>query len=66
MPAPVTVRYMREGDRMLVNRVIVHKAVVPTGTVTTERTTTTTTTTEGRREREDRDKDKDKIIKDGK
>ena len=44
---PVTVRYVREGDRMLVNRVIVHKAAVVPEAVTTERTTTTTTTTEG-------------------
>jgi hypothetical protein len=57
---PVTVRYIREGDRMLVNRVIVHRttAVAPE-TVTTQKTTTTTTTEEGRRHH-DRDKDKDK------
>jgi hypothetical protein len=56
---PVTVRYIREGDRMLVNRVIVHRttAVAPE-TVTTQKTTTTTTE-EGRRHH-DRDKDKDK------
>lgn len=44
---PVTVRYVREGDRRVVNRVVVHRttAVAPDG-VTTRKTTTTTTTTE--------------------
>ncbi|HEY3898116.1 MAG TPA: hypothetical protein VGM54_05855 [Chthoniobacter sp.] len=43
--APVTISYVREGDRMLVNRVIVHHVAVAPEAVTTERTTTTTTTT---------------------
>jgi hypothetical protein len=54
--APVTFRYIKEGDRMIVNRVIVHRTTAPAAAVTTEKTTTTTTTTEtGRRERHDRD-----------
>ena len=42
--APVTLRYVQEGDRMIVDRVIVHTGPQA---VTTE--TTTTTTTEDRR-----------------
>lgn len=58
--APVTLRCIKEGDHMVVNQVIVHKAVAPApAAVTTEKTTTTTTTTEGRHER-DKDKDKDR------
>lgn len=57
---PVTVRYVREGDQMIVNRVIVHRATtVAPEAVTTQKTTTTTTTTEGRHDH-DRDKDKDR------
>jgi len=41
---PVTVRYIKEGDRMIVNRVVVRKAAPPP--VTIEKRTTTTTTTE--------------------
>ena len=56
---PVTVRYIREGDNMVVNRVIVHRAAAAApATVTEKTTTTTTTTTEGRREKH-HDKDKD-------
>ncbi|MEI9898181.1 MAG: hypothetical protein WDN28_31075 [Chthoniobacter sp.] len=58
---PVTVRYVREGDRMIVNRVIVHQATAAAPeAVTTEKTTTTTTTTEGRHEK-DKDRHHDKI-----
>jgi hypothetical protein len=39
--APVTVRYIREGDRLLVDRVVVQR---PTAATTTETTTTTTVT----------------------
>jgi len=65
--APVTLRYIKDGDRMIVNRVIVHKTVpVAPEAVTTQKTTTTTTTTEGRHERDrdkdhDRDRDKDRL-----
>lgn len=56
---PVTVRYIREGDRMLVNRVIVHRTTTAAPeAVTTQKTTTTTTTTDDRRHH-DRDKDHD-------
>lgn len=46
--APVTVHYVKEGDRLIANRVIVHKKVVTTPAapaVVEERKTTTTTTT---------------------
>lgn len=45
--APVTIRYVKDGDRMIVNRVIVRKPVVAPApeTVVTKKTTTTTTTT---------------------
>jgi len=58
---PVTVRYVKEGDRMIVSRVIVHQstAAAPAAVTTEKTTTTTTTTTEGRRDR-DHDKDKDR------
>jgi hypothetical protein len=54
---PVTVRYVREGDEMLVNRVIVRKQVttVPEAVVTKKTTTTTTTT----RDKDDDDDDDD-------
>jgi hypothetical protein len=55
---PVTVRYIREGDRMIVNRVVVHQAAAAPEAVTTQKTTTATTTEEGRREHH-HDKDKD-------
>jgi hypothetical protein len=42
---PITVRYIREGDRMIVNRVVVRRAA-PAPPVTIEKKTTTTTTTE--------------------
>lgn len=42
---PVTVRYTREGDRMLVDRVVVHRRMAPAAAATTETTTTTTTVT---------------------
>jgi hypothetical protein len=58
---PVTIRYTRDGDRMIVSRVIVHQptAVVPVvpGTVDTKTTTTTTTTEEGHKKHHDKDKD---------
>ena len=59
--APVTIRYIRDGDNMVVSRVVVHQAApVAPATVTEKTTTTTTTTTEGRKEKHhDRDKDKD-------
>lgn len=50
---PVTVRYIQEGDRMLVDRVVVHRrvaapaaavTVAPAPAVTSSQTTTTTTT----------------------
>ena len=41
---PVTVRYVREGDRMLVDRVVVHRRVVaPAGAVITREPRTVTT-----------------------
>jgi hypothetical protein len=42
---PVTIRYIKEGDRFIVNRVIVRKAPVPVPGSVIEKTTTTTTTT---------------------
>ena len=41
---PVTIRYTREGDRVLVDRVIVRR-VAPSAVTSTETTTTTTTVT---------------------
>jgi hypothetical protein len=47
---PVTIRYVKEGDRMIVNRVIVRKQTTTTvpapGEIITKKTTTTTTTKE--------------------
>jgi hypothetical protein len=45
---PVTIRYVKEGDRMVVNRVIVRKQTIaaPEAVTTTKKTTTTTTTKE--------------------
>lgn len=54
---PVTVRYIKEGDRMVVNRVIVHRATTVAPAAVTTQKTTTTTTTEGRKEHRDKDKD---------
>jgi hypothetical protein len=48
---PVTVRYIKEGDRMIVNRVVVRKAAPPP--VTIEKKTTTTTTTSKEEEDDD-------------
>jgi hypothetical protein len=43
---PVTIRYVKEGDRMVVNRVIVRKQTIAAPeAVTTKKSTTTTTTT---------------------
>jgi len=42
---PVKVRYIREGDRMLVDRVIVQSTAAPAVTATTTETTTTRTFT---------------------
>jgi hypothetical protein len=46
---PVRMRYIREGDRMLVDRVIVQR---PAGTTTTTETTTTTREVTGREAKE--------------
>jgi hypothetical protein len=43
--APVTVHYVKEGDRLVANRVIVHKKVTAPAAVEERKTTTTTTTT---------------------
>ena len=43
--APVTVHYVKEGDRLVANRVIVHKKVTTAPAAVEERKTTTTTTT---------------------
>lgn len=57
--APVTVRYTREGDRMLVDRVIVHRQVAPAAVTNTQTTTTTTTTVTGHDAKEiERQRDK--------
>jgi hypothetical protein len=42
---PVTVHYVREGDRVIARRVVVHRRALPPGTIEEHRTTTTTTTT---------------------
>lgn len=44
---PVTVHYIKQGDRMIANRVIVHKTTTTTtgGAAVEEKKTTTTTTT---------------------
>ena len=49
---PVTVRYTRDGDQMVVDRVIVQRPLAPTATTSTETTTTTTTTVTGREAKE--------------
>jgi hypothetical protein len=56
---PVTVHYVKEGDRLIANRVIVRKHVTATETpaVVEKRTTTTTTTEKKDRDRDDDDKD---------
>ncbi|HEY3899239.1 MAG TPA: hypothetical protein VGM54_11530 [Chthoniobacter sp.] len=56
---PVTVRYIREGDHMLVDRVIVQRTA-PVAATTTE-TTTTTTRTFTHHETKEMDKLRDKI-----
>lgn len=43
---PVTVHYVKEGDRMVASRVIVRKATTTTAPAVVEKKTTTTTTTE--------------------
>ncbi|WP_009961239.1 hypothetical protein [Verrucomicrobium spinosum] len=45
--APITVNYIREGDRMVASRVIVKKTVTTTGGPVATQTTRTTTTTSG-------------------
>jgi len=50
--APVTVRYIRDGDQMLVDRVIVQRPLAPAATTSSETTTTTTTTVTGREAKE--------------
>ena len=42
---PVTVHYVKEGDRMIANRVIVHKKVTSVAPTAVEESRTTTTTT---------------------
>jgi hypothetical protein len=42
---PVTVHYIKEGDRLIANRVIVHKRVIAAPATVEERKTTTTTIT---------------------
>jgi hypothetical protein len=59
--APVTVRYVREGDRMLVDRVIVQRAAPVAATTTTTETTTTRTFTH--HEAKEMDKLHDRIAK---
>jgi hypothetical protein len=44
---PVTIHYVKEGDRMLANKVIVKKTVARSTRPLEEKTTTTTTTTTG-------------------
>ena len=58
--APVSVRYVREGDRMLVDRVVVQHTAAPVATTETNTTTTTTSTVTGR-EAKDIRKLKEKI-----
>jgi hypothetical protein len=41
---PVTIRYVREGDRMLVDRVMMQGGLAPSATTTTQTTTTRTLT----------------------
>jgi hypothetical protein len=68
---PVTVRYVREGDRMLVNRVVVHRriapaaavTVAPAAAVTEKQTTTTTTTTISGHDAKEIEKRREKIAK---
>lgn len=61
---PVTVRYVREGDRMLVNRVVVHRRMAPAAAVTTDsKTTTTTTTTVSGHDAKEIEKRREKIAK---
>jgi hypothetical protein len=47
---PVTVHYVKEGDRVIARRVIVHRTTTTTAPATIEekKTTTTTTTTTGK------------------
>jgi hypothetical protein len=45
---PVTVHYIREGDRVIASRVIVHKTVTAAPASVEEKKTTTTTTTTGK------------------
>jgi hypothetical protein len=42
---PVTVHYIKQGDRMIANRVIVHRTTATTAPVSVEEKKTTTTTT---------------------
>ncbi|MEI9898327.1 MAG: hypothetical protein WDN28_31835 [Chthoniobacter sp.] len=59
---PVTLRYTREGDRLLVDRVIVQRRVAPAAVTSTETTTTTTTTVSGHDAKE-LEKRRDKIAR---
>jgi hypothetical protein len=63
--APVTLRYTRVGDRMLVNRVIVQRTATAPVATTTETTTTRTTTISGHAAKE-MDKLREKIAHDEK
>jgi hypothetical protein len=60
---PVTIRYTREGDRMLVDRVVVHRRVAPAAAVTTTETTTTTTATVSGHDAKEIEKRREKIAK---
>jgi hypothetical protein len=59
---PVTVRYTREGDRMVVDRVIVQHRVARAAVTSTETTTTTQTTVTGHDAKEI-EKRRDKIAR---
>lgn len=51
---PVTVYYVKEGDRMIANKVVVRKKVTTTtGDAIDKKTTTTTTTTTDKKKRDD-------------
>ena len=49
---PVTVHYIKQGDRLMANRVIVHKTTTTAPASVEEKKTTTTTTTTGKKEKD--------------
>jgi len=61
---PVTVRYVRDGDQMVVDRVIVQRQAAPVATETSTTATTTTTTTLTGREAKEIEKLRGKIARD--